>query len=101
MLSPDRTSPLPSNENAAPRACAGTACFSITALSEPGTLPRLVAAFAQRSLVPERWHGVQSPDGELQLDIQVGGLPPEVAERIAAKLRTLIDVRAVLVYQKA
>lgn len=100
MLSPDRTSSFPSNENAAPRACAGTACFSITASPEPGTLPRLATAFAQRSLVPERWHGVRSPDGELQVDIQVEGLAPDVAERIAAKLRTFIDVRAVLVYQK-
>lgn len=100
MLSPDRIPPLPSNENAAPRACAGTACFSITASPEPGTLPRLVAAFAQRSLVPERWHGVRAPDGELQLDIQVNGLTPDIAERIAAKLRSFIDVRAVLLYQK-
>ncbi len=71
MLSSDRTQPLSSNDYAAPRAYAGTACFSITALPEPGTLPRLISAFAQRSLVPERWHGVHTPDGELQLDIQV------------------------------
>ncbi len=100
MFSPDRTPPIPSNENAAPRACAGTVYFSITASPEPGTLPRLVAAFAQRSLVPERWHGVRTSDGELQLDIQVEGLAPDVGERIAAKLRALIDVRAVLLYQK-
>lgn len=101
MLSPDRTQPLNPDDFVGSRACAGTACFSITALPEPGTLPRLVAAFAQRSLVPERWHGVRTPDGELQLDIQVSALPPEVAERIAAKLRAQIDVRAVLVYQKS
>ena len=100
MLSPDRTQLLSSNDYAAPRVCAGTACFSITALPEPGTLPRLISAFAQRSLVPERWHGVHTPDGELQLDIQVRDLAPEVAERVAAKLRALIDVRTVLLYRK-
>ena len=100
MLSPDRTHALQTSEYAAPFANRGTACFSITASPEPGTLPRLVAAFAQRSLVPERWHGVSTPDGELQVDIQVDGLTPDVAERVAAKLRALIDIRTVLLYQK-
>ncbi len=100
MFSPDRTRSLPSKHFAAQRASAGTACFSITASPEPGTLPRLAAAFAQRSLVPERWHGAQTPDGELQFDIQVKDLAPDVAERIAAKLRVQIDVRTVLLYQK-
>lgn len=100
MLSPDRSPALQPNQYAAPFANRGTACFSITASPEPGTLPRLLGAFAQRSLVPGRWHGVNTPDGELQLDIQVDGLTPEVAERVAAKLRAFIDVRTVLLYQK-
>ena len=101
MFSPDRSQALSTQDQPARRSCAGTACFSVTASSEPGTLPRLAAAFAQRSLVPERWHGVRTPDGELQLDIQISDLEPDVAERIAAKMRSLIDVRSVLLYQKS
>lgn len=101
MLSPDRPNTLHPSNFAAPLSNRGTACFAITASPEPGALPRLLGAFAQRSLVPERWHGVNTSDGELQVDIQVDGLTPEVAERVAAKLRALIDVRTVLLYQKA
>lgn len=100
MSSPDRSQALSPDNFVDPRTFAGTACFSIVALPEPGTLPRLVGAFAQRSLVPERWHGVHTQDGELHLDVQVNGLTPEIADLLAAKLRAQIDVRTVLVYRK-
>lgn len=100
MLSPDRT-PFPqAQESYAVRASADTACFSITALPAPGTLPRLINAFAQRSLIPDRWHSVLTADGELQIDVQVTGMGKDVAELVAAKLRAMIDVRSVLVFQK-
>lgn len=100
MLSPDRTPSPQVRESDAVRARADTACFSITALPAPGTLPRLLNAFAQRSLIPERWHGVLTADGELQVDVQVAGMEMDVAELVAAKLRSLIDVRTVLLFQK-
>ncbi len=100
MLSPDRTPPPHSQEAVNARACVGSACFSITALPEPGTLPRLIGTFAQRSMVPARWHGVLTPDGELQVDVQVDELAQEKAELVAAKLRAQIGVRTVLVFQK-
>jgi acetolactate synthase small subunit len=96
MSIPDRSSDFPS-----PSSRAGTACFSILAHHEPGTLPRLIAPFAQRSLVPDRWHGAVTDDGALQVDIQVDGLAQADADLIAAKLRALIDVPTVLTCRKS
>ncbi|MFP6758710.1 MAG: hypothetical protein VCC99_10910 [Alphaproteobacteria bacterium] len=96
MSIPDRSTAFPSNHAPAD----GSACFSIHAMCAPGTLPRLLAPFAQRSLVPDRWHSIVSSDGELQIDVQVDGLPTRDADLIAAKLRALIDVRTVLICRK-
>ena len=95
MSFPDRSTHVPH-----PYSNADAACFSILALSEPGMLPRLIAPFAQRSLVPDRWHSNVTDDGELQVDIQVDGLAQTDADLIAAKLRSLIDVRTVLTCRK-
>ena len=96
MSIPDRFTAFPSNNVPA----AGSACFSIHDLCAPGTLPHLLARFAQRRIVPDRWHGIVSSDGELQVDVQIDGLLTGDADRIAAKLRSLIDVRTVLTCRK-
>ena len=95
MSVPDRSTEYPS-----PSSRADSACFSILAGRDPGTLPRLIAPFAQRGLVPDRWHGIVTGDGELQVDVQVDGLAPTDADLIAAKLRVLVDVRTVLTCRK-
>ena len=92
MSPPDRSSAL----EAAHPARAG---FAIVAAAEPGILARLIGAFAQRSLVPARWHGSLTPAGEIELDIRFDDLDATQVERIAAKLRSLIGVRAVLTWQ--
>ena len=98
---------MPSPEDSAPgarsgraAACARVDCFSVAATAGPGTLPRILEAFAQRGLVPARLHAVGDERGELAVDLQVGGLDAETAERVAARLRALVDVRAVLTYAK-
>ena len=97
MSIPDRSTAFPSNHAPA----AGSACFSIRALCAPGTLPRLLAPFAQRGIVPDRWHSIVSKNDELQVDVQVHGLANRDADLIAAKLRALIDVRTVLTCRKS
>jgi acetolactate synthase small subunit len=74
-------------------------CFSVAAAAEAGALPRILEAFAQRGLVPARVHAVHDA-GELVVDLQASGLDAAGAELVAAKLRALIDVRAVLTYSK-
>ena len=92
MSPPDRSPAFPAARSA-------RAGFAIVAAAEPGILPRLIGAFAQRGLVPARWHGSLTPAGEIELDIRLDGLDATQVERIAAKLRSLIGVRAVLTWQ--
>jgi len=57
--------------------------------------------FAKRGLVPTRWHASVSADGRDQtVDIQVSGLKPATAAHIAATMRQVWGVRAVLMSEK-
>ncbi len=76
------------------------ACFAIDATAEPGTMPRVLAHFALRSLVPDRWHALRTEGDELQIDIQIAGLDAIEIDKLAAALRQIIDVRDVLVTMK-
>ena len=98
---------MPSPEDSAPSARSGRAadrarvdCFSVVAMAAPGTLPRILETFAQRGLVPARLHAAGDERGEVAVDLQVAGLDADAAALVAAKLRALVDVRAVLTYQK-
>ena len=72
-----------------------TACFSVIATAEPGTMPRVLEIFAKRGLVPARWlSAVAGPrDGEIHIDIQL-------AERLAQSLRQVVSVQSVLTSEK-
>ncbi len=64
-------------------------------------MPRILDIFAKRGLVPTRWHScVDSPDGgsggELTIDLEMGGLTPEMSARIAAEMRAVWGVGLVL-----
>ncbi len=85
------------------RAAPSVSCFAIHAEAEPGVLPRVLQLFAKRSLVPERWHSDRvGPGGrELAIDLQVGGLTPELTDYLARCLRQLHSVETVLTSEKA
>jgi len=74
------------------------ACFSIHAWAEPGVMPRVLELFAKRGLVPSRWHSaIGGPGGgELTIDIHVQGLDGAPADYVAACLRQVLGVEAVL-----
>ena len=79
-----------------------TACFHVHAAAEPGVMPRVLALFAKRGLVPTAWHSAVSgaaADG-LDIDIQMAGLGAAEAAYIARCLRALADVRTVLISEK-
>ena len=96
MSIPDRSTEYPDH----PAPAIGSACFSIVAGCDPGTLPRLLEPFAKRSLMPDRWHSTVSNDGALYVDVQIDGLSRRDADLIAAALRAFIDVQTVLTCRK-
>ena len=80
-----------------------TSCFSIYAPSDPAVLPRVLGVFARQDVVPSRVVAAASErhPGELSIDLQVEGMDADTRERIAARLRNLIDVAMVLTSRKA
>lgn len=103
-MSPSNLSQSSRTASHAPLPAGGrVSCFSILAESEPGVMPRVLALFAKRNLVPSRWiSDVGGPSGrELAIDVQVEGLTPELREYIARCLRGLHYVDRVLTSEKA
>ncbi|MEM7169870.1 MAG: hypothetical protein AAF530_06845 [Pseudomonadota bacterium] len=66
-------------------------CFSVQAEADPGVMPRVLAVFAKRNLVPHRWHSqVTGPLArDLSIDIQVIGLATDRVAYVADCLRQL------------
>ena len=84
----------------APGPAKPTACFSVTAEAEPGVMPRVLELFAKRGLVPSLWHSKVVPTGELIIDLQMDGMEAPLARQIAASLRQIWGVAAVLTAEK-
>lgn len=65
-------------------------------------MPRVMELFAKRGLVPSSWHSVTGGPGgdELTIDIQMRGMAVETADFLAARLRQMADVEAVLTARK-
>ena len=76
-----------------------TACFSIHAAAEPGVMPRVLALFAKRGLVPSSWVSRVS-GADLVIDVQMRGLDPASAAYIGQCLRQIVSVDAVLTSEK-
>ncbi len=81
-----------------PPVAAPTFCFAVQAAAAPDVMPRVLEVFAQRNLVPTRWHSAASDAGNqgLQIDIQMAGLEPGLGDTLARRLRRLINVDYVL-----
>ncbi|MDR3518611.1 MAG: hypothetical protein P4M00_22675 [Azospirillaceae bacterium] len=64
-------------------------------------MPRVLALFAKRGLVPTSWHSrVCGPDSaELMIDLQMQGMARREADFIAAQLRQMPFVACVLTFQ--
>ena len=79
---------------------AGVACFSVHAAADPGAMPRVLEVFAKESLTPTRWTSAVEA-GQLVIDIQMAGLPPERTEYFAAVIRRMPMVTGVLTSAKS
>ena len=76
-----------------------TACFSVVAESDPGIMPRVMALFAKRGLLPTYWCSRVS-GGELTIDLQLQGMDQDTARYLAACFREMQSVRTVLTSEK-
>lgn len=95
-------SPRPSPHPRRKRKALPTQCFSVQALTDPGTLPRVIGVFAKRGLVPSHLHANRAPAGRdgLIVDVHVEDTGAEQARLIAQELRRQFCVEAVLVAEK-
>ena len=69
--------------------------FKITAVSDTGTLLRVINLFAKRGLDPTLVHATKKGE-HLTIDVIQPNLPAETAYVIAAAARALVMVREVL-----
>ncbi|MCB9946435.1 MAG: hypothetical protein H6842_01255 [Rhodospirillaceae bacterium] len=73
--------------------------YEVSALADPGVLPRLLELVAKRGLVPTEMtaHRHGGADGEDRLSVSVGvdGVEPMAAEHIAQCMTQVVGVEAV------
>lgn len=95
-------SPASSTRPPRKRKALPTQCFSVQAMADPGTLPRVLEVFAKRGLVPDRFHASRAQPGRegLAVDIHLHDTDAEQARLIAQELRRQFCVEAVLVAEK-
>jgi hypothetical protein len=86
---------------AAPRAAADApvACFAVHAVAGPGVLPRVVEQFAKRGWTPSSLEA-RVAGAEIAIDLQMPGLGRDDAALVAAALRGIVGVQAVLTAER-
>jgi acetolactate synthase small subunit len=70
--------------------------FSLQARAEPGVLPRVLELFAKRGLVPRRILSTVSDRELMTIDIEIVELADDTVDYIAACMRAITGVEAVL-----
>ena len=65
--------------------------FTLTALADPGLLPRLLMPFARRDLTPDSFDMVRGGDS-LRADIAMARMPAEMVHLVEADLRKVVGV---------
>ena len=68
--------------------------FELLADAEPGLLPRTLAPFAKRDLVPDRVH-VRRDGTALLVEIGMEAMPSEMMHLVEGNLRQIVGVRRV------
>lgn len=79
-----------------------TACFAVHSVVDPSVLPRVLAVFARRGLVPTTIHSTVCGVGDegIQIDLQMEGADDELTRRLAESLRQIVGVSCVLTADK-
>lgn len=68
--------------------------FDLLADAEPGLLPRVLAPFAKRDLVPDRVHARREGTA-LLVEIGMEAMPSEMVHLVEGNLRQIVGVRRV------
>lgn len=79
-----------------------TYCFSVRAEADPAVLPRLLALFAKRGLIPAALHARCHDSGSsgLQVDIEANGLEERLAGYLQRCMVQVVGVELVLLSTK-
>ena len=77
-------------------AAAPVMCFSITADATPCVMPRILALFAKRGLVPTEWQSRVAAGG-MSIDIRMHDIDSDLAAYMGRCLRQIYAVERVLV----
>lgn len=76
-------------------------CFAVTAVADPGIMPRIMEQWAKRGLMPDRWHSVRSASGEeVQMDIESADMDLALAMQVSEAMRAIFGVSQVLMSKK-
>lgn len=75
-------------------------CFSVLSEAAPASLCRVLDVFALYGLVPSRCHSELAAGGQLAIDLQVAGVAPALAEKLARRLERVVTVSHVLLAEK-
>lgn len=70
--------------------------FELLADAEPGLLPRLLAPFARRDLVPDEVRS-RRVGGSLHVELAMAAMPSEMLHVVEGNLRQVIGVRRLVV----
>jgi hypothetical protein len=82
-----------------PAADVPVACFAVHAVAGPGVLPRVVEQFAKRGWTPSSLEA-RVAGAEIAIDLQMPGLGRDDAALVAAALRAIVGVQAVLTAER-
>lgn len=76
-------------------------CYAVTAVADPGIMPRIMELWAKRGLMPDRWHAVRSASGDdVHMDIETSELDVTLAMQMAEAMRSMFGVSQVLMSKK-
>jgi len=91
-----------SHSSAKGLALGSTACFSVTAVSNPSTLPRVLEIFAKLGLIPHQCYASAfgADNEDLHIDLQFFNMNASESEHMARALRGCVLVTSVLTSQK-
>lgn len=79
-----------------------TACFSVTAVNDPATLPRVLEVFAKLGRAPQQCYATAfgANFDELHIDLHYNDLTNTDADHMARALRGQFLVKTVLTFEK-
>ncbi len=75
-------------------------CFSVLSDAAPSSLCRVFEVLAVYGLLPSRCHSELAAGDQLAIDLQVSGVPADLAEKVARRLERVVSVSHVLVSEK-